>query len=171
VIVEADADLDDAAATLAGNAFSFAGQSCISVRRIYVHRDAYDAFVERFVPRVQELKVGDPADEDTDVGPVIDEDARARILEWIAESGGTLLTGGDATDEGLIRPTVIARPRLDAKVVCEEIFGAVCTLTPYEILEEALALANATRYGLQAGIFTRDAKTRSRPPGRWSSAA
>jgi acyl-CoA reductase-like NAD-dependent aldehyde dehydrogenase len=159
VIVEADADLEDATGRLAGNAFSFAGQSCISVQRIYVQRDAYDGFVERFLPKVAALKVGDPADEETDVGPLIDDDARGRVLEWIAESGGEVLAGGDTTDEGLIRPTVIARPRPDAKVSCEEVFGPVCTITPYDSLDEALALANGTRYGLQAGIFTSNVKT------------
>jgi acyl-CoA reductase-like NAD-dependent aldehyde dehydrogenase len=159
VIVEADADLEDAAGRLAGNAFSFAGQSCISVQRIYVQRDAYDAFVQRFLPKVAALKVGDPADEETDVGPLIDDDARERVLEWIAESGGEVLAGGDTTEEGLIRPTVIARPRPDAKVSCEEVFGPVCTITPYDSLDEALALANGTRYGLQAGIFTANVKT------------
>jgi acyl-CoA reductase-like NAD-dependent aldehyde dehydrogenase len=159
VIVEVDADLDDAAARLAGNAFSFAGQSCISVQRIYVGRAAYDAFLERFLPRVEALKVGDPADEETDVGPVIDADAKERILAWIAASGGELLTGGDTTDEGLIRPTVIASPSPDAKVSCDEVFGPVCTVTPYDSLDEAVELANGTRYGLQAGVFTANVKT------------
>src|SRR5438552_1680745 len=83
IVVAADADLETAAAKLAGNAFSFAGQSCISVQRIYVERAAYDDFVARFVPKVDALKVGDPGDEGTDVGPVIDEEARERILDWI----------------------------------------------------------------------------------------
>jgi acyl-CoA reductase-like NAD-dependent aldehyde dehydrogenase len=159
VIVEGDADLEDAAARLAGNAFSFAGQSCISVQRIYVQRDAYQAFLDRFLPKVEALKVGDPADEETDVGPMIDEDARERVLAWIAESGGELLTGGDTTGDGPIRPTVIAHPRPDSKVVCEEVFGPVCTVSGYDTLEEAVALANGTRYGLQAGIFTANVKT------------
>jgi acyl-CoA reductase-like NAD-dependent aldehyde dehydrogenase len=158
-IVEADADLEDAAARLAGNAFSFAGQSCISVQRIYVARDAYDGFLERFRPRVEALVVGDPADELTDVGPLIDGDAKDRVLEWIAESGGEVLTGGDITDDGLIRPTVIARPDPTAKVSCDEVFGPVCTITPYRSLDEAIELANGTRYGLQAGIFTANVKT------------
>ncbi len=159
VIVEADADLDDAAARLAGNAFSFAGQSCISVQRIYVARGAYDAFVERFLPRVDALKTGDPADEETDVGPMIDGQALERVLAWIAESGGEVLAGGDTTGDGLLRPTVIAHPRPDARVSCEEVFGPVCTITAYDSLDEALALANGTRYGLQAGIFTADVKS------------
>jgi acyl-CoA reductase-like NAD-dependent aldehyde dehydrogenase len=159
VIVAADADLDDAATRLAGNAFSFAGQSCISVQRIYVERAAYEGFLERFLPKVAALKVGDPGDEETDVGPVIDEDARDRILAWVAESGGELLAGGETTEEGLIRPTVIAQPTPDAHVACEEVFGPVCTVTPYDSLEEAIALANGTRYGLQAGIFTANTKS------------
>src|SRR5437870_4858829 len=96
VIVTADADLDAAAASMAANGFSFAGQSCISVQRIYVERPAYDKLVERLVPLVEALEVGDPADEETDVGPVIDEDAKQRILEWIEEArsgGADVLTG------------------------------------------------------------------------------
>ena len=86
MIVTADADVEATAAAMAANAFAFAGQSCISVQRIYVERPAYDRFVEAFVPRVRELKVGDPADEETDVGPVIDADAKERILAWIEEA-------------------------------------------------------------------------------------
>src|ERR687885_738814 len=98
VVVAADADLDAAAEKLAANAFSFAGQSCISVQRIYVERPAYDDFLKRFLPKVEALRVGDPADEETDVGPVIDGDARSRILEWIGDTKGEVLTGGDTTD-------------------------------------------------------------------------
>ena len=105
------------------------------------------------------MTVGDPAAEDTDVGPLIDEEARERVLAWIAESGGDILAGGDTTDDGLIRPTVIAGPRPNAKVSCEEVFGPVCTVSPYDSLDEALELANGTRYGLQAGIFTANVKT------------
>jgi acyl-CoA reductase-like NAD-dependent aldehyde dehydrogenase len=153
VIVAADADLDTAAEKLAANAFSFAGQSCISVQRVYVERAAYEGLLERFLPRVEALNVGDPADEETDVGPVIDDDARGRILEWIGDSGGEILTGGDVED-GLIRPTVIANPPPDAKVSCEEVFGPVCTVTAVDSLDEAVERANGTRYGLQAGVFT-----------------
>jgi acyl-CoA reductase-like NAD-dependent aldehyde dehydrogenase len=153
VIVTADADVDGAAQKLAQNAFSFAGQSCISVQRIYVERAAYDRFVEQFVPLVEELKLGDPADEETDVGPVIDTDARERILDWIGKTSGDVLTGGKLDGE-LIRPTVIANPGRDEEVSCEEVFGPVCTVTAVGSLDEAIELANGTRYGLQAGIFT-----------------
>src|SRR5918992_794190 len=156
VIVAADADVDRAAAQVAAHAFSFAGQSCISVQRVYVERPRYDEFLQRLLPRVEGLKLGDPADEETDVGPVIDEDARDRILAWIDEAraaGAEALAGGDLDGE-LIRPTVLANPPRDAKVSCEEVFGPVCTVTAVTSLDEALELANATRYGLQAGIFT-----------------
>jgi acyl-CoA reductase-like NAD-dependent aldehyde dehydrogenase len=164
VIVEADADVDAAAAAVAANAFSFAGQSCISVQRVYVARAAYDRFVSELVPRVDALAVGDPADDDTDVGPVIDEDARDRILEWIDEArsaGAEILSGGELQD-GLIRPTVIANAPADAKVSCEEVFGPVMTVALYDSLEEAIERANGTRYGLQAGIFTANVKTAMR---------
>jgi acyl-CoA reductase-like NAD-dependent aldehyde dehydrogenase len=161
VIVAEDADLEEAASKVAANAFSFAGQSCISVQRVYVQASAYDDFVGRFLPKVEALRVGDPADEETDVGPVIDEDARERILAWIEEAksqGAQVLAGGEETD-GLIHPTVLADVTSEMKVSCLEVFGPLCTLTPYETIDEALELANGTEYGLQAGIFTSDVQT------------
>jgi acyl-CoA reductase-like NAD-dependent aldehyde dehydrogenase len=161
VIVEGDADVDEAVGKLAANAFAFAGQSCISVQRIYVHHGAYDDFVSRFVAKVEALRVGDPGDEETDVGPVIDDDARERIVSWIEEAragGATVLSGGDLVD-GLIRPTVLADVTPEMKVSCAEVFGPVCTVTPYESLDEALALANGTEFGLQAGVFTSNLRT------------
>src|SRR6185312_6383833 len=130
VIVTAGADVETAAAAMAANAFAFAGQSCISVQRIYVERPAYDRFVELFVPRVRELKVGDPADEETDVGPVIDAGAKERILAWIEEAkanGAEVLAGGEEQD-GLIQPTVIGHASPELKVSCEEVFGPVVTV-------------------------------------------
>jgi acyl-CoA reductase-like NAD-dependent aldehyde dehydrogenase len=152
VIVAADADLEAAATKLAANAFSFAGQSCISVQRIYVDRSRFDDFVAAFVPRVKALKVGDPADEATDVGPVIDEESRRRLLDWIGTARGTVLTGGE--DGGLLKPTVLANVPDDDRISCEEAFGPVVVLNPVDSLDEAIERANGTRYGLQAGIFT-----------------
>jgi acyl-CoA reductase-like NAD-dependent aldehyde dehydrogenase len=120
VLVEADTDLGDAATRLAQHAFSFAGQSCISVQRIYVRRAAYDDFLARFLPKVEALRVGDPASEDTDVGPVIDEGSKERIAAWLVEAkegGATELTGGEA--DGLLRPTVLADVTPDMKVSCQ----------------------------------------------------
>jgi acyl-CoA reductase-like NAD-dependent aldehyde dehydrogenase len=155
VIVAADADLETAATKLAANAFAFAGQTCISVQRIYVDRAVHDAFVAAFVPKVEALVVGDPADDDTDVGPVIDPGARSRILEWIDEAkaaGATVLAGGG--DGELIRPTVLSGVPDDANVSCEEVFGPVVIVNPIDSFEEGIARANGTKYGLQAGIFT-----------------
>jgi acyl-CoA reductase-like NAD-dependent aldehyde dehydrogenase len=160
VIVAANADLDDVATRLAANAFSFAGQSCISVQRIYVERASYETFLERFLPRVEGLVVGDPADDDTDVGPLISADERDRVLAWLDEArsrGATILAGGELDGE-LLRPTVVADAPADARVSCEEVFGPVCTVGAYDSLDEAISLANGTRYGLQAGIFTSDVK-------------
>src|SRR5438093_9826552 len=155
VVVAADADLDLAATKLAANAFSFAGQSCISVQRIYVERPGPHGFLERFLPQVEALVVGDPADEATDVGPVIDADARTRIAEWVeeAETAGAKLLAG-ATDADLLHPIVLAEAPETAHVVCDEVFGPVCVVNAVDSLEDAYARANGTEYGLQAGIFT-----------------
>jgi acyl-CoA reductase-like NAD-dependent aldehyde dehydrogenase len=161
LIVEADADVEAAAAATAQHGFSFAGQSCISIQRVYVQRTVYDDYLERLLPKVQQLILGDPADEETDVGPVIDDGARGRILEWIDEArsaGAEILTGGELEGE-LIRPTVIANAGSDLNVSCEEVFGPVVTVNPYDALDEAIELANGTSYGLQGGIFTSNVQT------------
>jgi acyl-CoA reductase-like NAD-dependent aldehyde dehydrogenase len=161
VIIAGDADLDAAAKAMAANSFSFAGQSCISVQRIYVERPAYDEFLRRFLPAVEGLTIGDPADEETDVGPVIDEDAKERILEWIEEAraGGAVILAGGAEQDGLIRPTVIGHAAPELKVSCDEVFGPVVTVNAVDSVDEAIELANSTRYGLQAGIFTASLET------------
>jgi acyl-CoA reductase-like NAD-dependent aldehyde dehydrogenase len=141
---------------LAANAFSFAGQSCISVQRIFVQEGAWEDFVPRFVDEVGALKVGDPADAATDVGPLISEDERERVRSWIGESKGEVLTGGDLSEDGLLNPTVIANPARDDKVQCDEVFGPVVTLTRTTTLDDAIEQANATKFGLQAAIFTSD---------------
>src|SRR6478672_4458869 len=155
VVVAADADLDLAATKLAANAFSFAGQSCISVQRIYVERAAIDGFLERFLPKVEALVVGDPADEATDVGPVIDADARTRIAEWVEEAqaaGAKLLAG--STDADPLGAIVLAEAPETARVVCDEVFGPVCVVNVVDSLADAYDRANGTDYGLQAGVFT-----------------
>jgi acyl-CoA reductase-like NAD-dependent aldehyde dehydrogenase len=157
VIVEPDADLELASSKVATHAFGYAGQTCVSVQRVYVHREVLDDFVSRLVPKVEGLRVGDPADDATDVGPVIDADNRERISAWIEEAvegGAEVLTGG-SEESGLIRPTVLRGVVPEMKVCSLEIFGPVCSVIPYESLEEAFAQANATEYGLQAAIFTR----------------
>ncbi|HZQ15186.1 MAG TPA: aldehyde dehydrogenase family protein [Gaiellaceae bacterium] len=147
------------AAKLAANGFSFAGQSCISVQRIFVLADAWDAFVPELVGAVEQLVTGDPADEATDVGPLISAGDRDRVLDWIRSSSGEVLTGGELTGDGLLRPTVIAGPSPTDRVQCEEVFGPVVTVTRVGSLDEAIDGANATRYGLQAAIFSADLRT------------
>ena len=167
VIVASDADVEGAASKLAANAFSFAGQSCISVQRIYVEGPAFDVFVEAFLPKVEALKVGDPLDDETDVGPVIDDDARERIAAWIEEarsSGAEVLAGGETGE--LLKPTVIAHVGDAEKVSCEEVFGPVVILNRTESVDEAIDRANGTRFGLQAGVFTASLDTALRAADR-----
>jgi acyl-CoA reductase-like NAD-dependent aldehyde dehydrogenase len=157
VIVEPDADLELATSKVATHAFSYAGQTCVSVQRVYVQRDAIDEFLELLVPKVQRLQIGDPADETTDVGPVIDAPNRDRIRAWIDEAvaaGAQVVTGG-ASESGPLPPTVLKGVTPEMKVCCQEIFGPVCSVIPYDALTEAFEQANATEYGLQAAIFTR----------------
>ena len=157
VIVLADADLDKAATAVATHGYSFAGQSCISVQRVYVEDSAYDAFVEKVRPKVEALVTGDPLDPQTQVGPVIDEGNRDRILEWVKEAvsgGAKLLTGGETDGAGLVRPTLLGDVDLDMKVACDEVFGPVVTLARVRDLDKAVEKANGTGYKLQAGIFT-----------------
>ena len=158
VIVTDDADLDLAARRLAGTAFAFAGQACTSVQRIYVQRGVQDAFLERFLPLVEALRVGDPHDESTDVGPVVDARALKRIMDWIQQaiaSGAQLLAGGEL-ERGLLRPTVLGSVTSDMRVCKDEAFGPLVSVLTYDELGQAIAACNATAFGLQAGIFTRD---------------
>jgi len=156
VIVEPDADLDRAVERCAAGGYGYAGQSCISVQRILVHRDVCDEFVRRFVARVGALTTGDPLDPATDVGPMIDERAAARADEWIAAAvrdGARVETGG-GRHGAVLQPTVLTRTRPEQQVNCEEIFAPVTTVTPYSDFDEAVASVNRTAYGLQAGVFT-----------------
>jgi acyl-CoA reductase-like NAD-dependent aldehyde dehydrogenase len=159
LIVMADADMDKAATAVAANGYAFAGQSCISIQRVYVEDSAYDRFVEALQPKVQALVTGDPLDSSTQVGPVIDDENRDRILEWVNEAvhgGAKLLAGGEADEQGLIRPTLLGDVDLDMQVACREVFGPVVTLARVSDVKEAVEKANGTDYGLQAGIFTQD---------------
>jgi glyceraldehyde-3-phosphate dehydrogenase (NADP+) len=158
LIIEPDADLDRAVERSLIGGFGYAGQSCISVQRILVHRSIYDRFVERFVPRVAALRVGDPLEETTEVGPMIDEAAARRAEAWIVEAvsaGAQLATGGKRTG-GLLQPTVLLDTTAAMKVNCEEVFAPVVTVRPYERFEDAMATVNDSPYGLQAGVFTND---------------
>lgn len=160
-IVASDADLAWAAKRCALGAFGQSGQVCIKVQRIFVHDACYDAFVDAFLRETDALGVGDPALDTTIVGPIIDEKSTDRIMAWIAEAladGATLLRGNRRTGS-VIAPTVLTDVNRTMKVACEEVFGPVVTLTRCRSIEEAIAGANDTRYGLQAGIFSNDIRT------------
>jgi len=160
LIVHADGDWETAADKTKLHAFSHAGQSCISIQRVLVHEAVADRFVERLVANAESLLVGDPLDPETDVGPLISSRDRDRVKEWIDEAvggGAELLTGGDLVDEGrCLTPTLLAGPPREAKVWCEEIFGPVATIDRYSDFSKALEMANDSKFGLQAGVFTRD---------------
>jgi acyl-CoA reductase-like NAD-dependent aldehyde dehydrogenase len=160
LIVHADGDWEAAADKAKLHAFSHAGQSCISIQRVLVHEEVADAFVGRLVANAEALRVGDPLDPETDVGPLISPEDRDRVKGWVDEAvaaGAELLTGGELVDEGrCLAPTVLAGAPRESKVWCEEIFGPVATVDRYRDFEEALRLANDSKFGLQAGVFTRD---------------
>jgi acyl-CoA reductase-like NAD-dependent aldehyde dehydrogenase len=160
VIVHHDADLEYAAERCTTGGFSCAGQSCISVQRIFVHSSVMEGFLADFVPRVQKLKLGDPLEEATEVGPMISEADARRAEEWINEAtaeGAQLLCGG-MRNGPLLEPTVLTGTRPEQRVNCCEVFAPVVTVEPYEDFGEAVRRVNDSPYGLQAGVFTRDAK-------------
>jgi aldehyde dehydrogenase (NAD+) len=157
----ADAELDRAVEASYAGAFWSAGQKCTATRRILVQDEVYDEFRDRLLARVTAGKVGDPADPEVEVGPVVHETAMDEILGAIERArgeGGMVLTGGErADDDGyLIAPTVLEGLGDDAELSCEEVFGPVTSLYRFETLDEAIERANAVRFGLSASIFTRD---------------
>ena len=160
VIVHSDADLAYAAGRCITGGFSYAGQACISVQRILVEQSVCGKFIELLVEGVSKLKVGDPLDETSDLGPLIRESDAIRAYDWVQEAvrgGARLLCGGHRTGS-LLEPTVLTGTKPNMKVNCQEIFAPVVTVEPYPDFASALKQINNSPYGLQAGIFTRDAK-------------
>jgi len=161
VIVMADADLDRAAEAAFAGAFWSAGQKCTATRRIYVQDAAYHPFRAKLLERIERGRVGDPADPETEVGPLVNEDAMRGVLDAIEQGrreGGTVVAGGERADEDayLIAPTVFEHVRDDAMLSCEEVFGPVTSLYRFAALDEAIGRANAVDFGLSAALFTSD---------------
>ncbi len=158
VIVNADADAEHAAGRIAWGATIQSGQSCISVQRVYVHAALWDDFVPDLVARVGALTAGDPLDDETDVGPLIDDAALDRVEEWVGEAvddGARVLVGGGR--QGTVwQPTVLADVREDMRVACQEVFAPVLGLFRFDDVDEAIDAAGASDFGLQAGLFTND---------------
>jgi acyl-CoA reductase-like NAD-dependent aldehyde dehydrogenase len=157
VIVDETADLGYAVRRIALGGFALAGQSCISVQRVFVHASVFDRFASELCARLESLKVGSPFDPATDIGPMIEESEAARIESWVNEAvqqGARLLTGGKRLGPALYAPTVLADVPETAKVCAREVFAPVVGLYRYEDFNDALARVNLSPYGLQAGIFT-----------------
>jgi acyl-CoA reductase-like NAD-dependent aldehyde dehydrogenase len=157
-IVCEDADVPAAARVCARTGYSNSGQSCISVQRVYVQRDRFTEFTEALTAEVAKLRVGDPLDDATDVGSMVDVEAAERVVRWTAEAaaGGARVMLGGTRDGAVMHPTVVADPPATASVVAHEVFGALVAVLPYDTFGEVVETCNASRYGLQAGLFTRD---------------
>ena len=159
VVVDESADVAFAAKRIAAGGFALAGQSCISVQRVFVHERVVGDFTARLVAMVNDLKVGDPLDPATDVGPMIDEGEAGRVDAWVREAiaaGARVLTGGKRLRGAMYAPTVLTNVPLDAKVCAEEVFAPLVGIFPFRDFGEALQLVNRSAFGLQAGIFTSD---------------
>lgn len=162
VIVEPSADVDLATSKIAVGGYAFAGQSCISVQRAYVHRSLHGQFVEALAEKVASLTVGDPMDPATNVSALINPKETERVAGWLDEAvaqGAGILVGGDRADHGVLRPTLVDSVTPEMKISNTEVFGPVVGVTAYDTFDEAVALANDTRYGLQAAVFTSDIST------------
>jgi len=160
VIVHSDADLQYAADRCVAGGFAYAGQTCISVQRILVERSVYGKFTDLLLNGVKKLKIGDPLEESTDLGPLIRESDAARASDWVQEAarGGARLLYGGHRNGPLLEPTVLTGTRPEMKVNCQEIFAPVVTVEAYDHFDDAVRQVNSSPYGLQAGIFTRDVK-------------
>ncbi len=158
VIVDATADLDWAVKRCLIGAFAYAGQVCISVQRMFVHEAIWDEFMTKFVAGVAALKVGDPLDPTTDVGPMVDANQASRTQRWVDEAvalGGTLLAGGTA-DGTFFPPTILTDVPLTAQVCSNEAFAPLVVAFPFRDLDEAISRVNDSMFGLQTGVFTND---------------
>ena len=160
-VIFADADLEEAVATSIRSSFWNQGEICLCGSRIFVERSIHDAFVERFIAATKKLKLGDPLDETTDVGALISAAHIGKVVGYIAlakSEGGTIVAGGRRVDRPgfFVEPTVITGLECDCRVLQEEIFGPVVTVTPFDGEDQAVAFANSTKYGLSASVWTRD---------------
>jgi len=160
VLICADANLEYAADRCVIGGYGYAGQSCISVQRILVEESAYDKFLSALVARSQKLKVGNVLDESTDVGPLINEAAAQRVMDWIEQAvrGGAKVVCGGHRNGAMVTPTVLTNTKPDMRVNCMEIFGPVITVEKFSDYNESLNALNRSEFGLQAGVFTRDFK-------------
>jgi acyl-CoA reductase-like NAD-dependent aldehyde dehydrogenase len=157
-IIDESADLDLAIPRCVWGSFAYAGQVCISIQRIYIHRNLFDEFTNRFLESTQKLKLGDPLNPETDVGPMITEDDAKRTENWVNESvqGGAKILIGGKREKNFYYPTVLSNVKPDMKVMAIEIFAPVVSFVPFEDFSDAVRMVDDSIYGLQAGVFTSD---------------
>ncbi len=160
VIVHHDCDLDFAVSRIVAGAFGYAGQSCISVQRAFVHRSIHDAFVQKLLAKASALNVGDPLDEATDVGPMIDAASAQNVEQWVGEAvqAGAIVLAGGTRHGNLMQPTVMSNVKSEMRVCAQEVFAPLMTVVPYDRFEDAVEAVDDGDFGLQCGIFTRDLK-------------
>ncbi|WP_404452172.1 aldehyde dehydrogenase family protein [Virgibacillus necropolis] len=153
-----DANIDYAAEALVKGAFAFSGQVCISAQRVYVQKDIYDTFLEKYIKNTEALKIGDPSDDSTDIGPMIDEEAAKRSKEWIddaAGKGAKIASGGERNGT-VLSPTIMTNVDENMKVIADEVFAPIVSVIPFDTEDEVVGYSNDSVYGLQAGVFTKD---------------
>jgi acyl-CoA reductase-like NAD-dependent aldehyde dehydrogenase len=159
IVVHHDADLEAAAQAACRGGYAHAGQVCISVQRVYVQEKVYDQFLKLFTEKVKALKVGNPLDEATDVGPLIDEGSVKQTIEWVdiaVKDGAKVVSGGKNLNNNCVEPVILVDTKPDMKVVCQEVFGPIVSVMKYDTIDNAIKAMNDGRFGLQAGVFTQD---------------
>lgn len=159
IVVHNDADLEAAAQAACRGGYAHAGQVCISVQRVYVQEKVYDQFLKLFTEKVKALKVGNPLDEQTDVGPLIDEGSVKQTVDWVqtaVKDGAKLVSGGKELNNNCLEPVILTDTKPTMKVVCQEVFGPVVSVMKYDTIDNAIKAMNSGRFGLQAGVFTQD---------------
>ncbi|MGP4107882.1 aldehyde dehydrogenase family protein [Virgibacillus sp. L01] len=153
-----DTDVEQAVKLLVKGAFAFSGQVCISAQRIYVQKNIYDQFLKQYIKQTNDLKIGNPEDEDTDIGPMISEEEAERAKQWIddaVENGATIAAGGEQNGT-ILAPTIMTDVDKNMKIIAEEVFAPIVSVIPFETEDQVIGFSNDSIYGLQAGVFTKD---------------
>ncbi|QDP39467.1 aldehyde dehydrogenase family protein [Radiobacillus deserti] len=153
-----DANMEDAATELVKGAFAFSGQVCISAQRIYVHKDIYDVFLDTYIQKTKALQIGDPVQEETDIGPMINEEEAKRAKQWIddaVDKGANIAVGGERNGS-ILSPTIMTNVDENMKIIAQEVFAPIVSIIPFQTEEEVIQYSNDSIYGLQAGVFTKD---------------
>jgi glyceraldehyde-3-phosphate dehydrogenase (NADP+) len=160
VIVDRDSDIEWAVERITFGSFSYAGQICISVQRVWIHEEIWDVFIDKFLERTKKLKVGNPMEEDTDIGPLIDDESAKRLKSWLEEAreGGAIFLTGGKIEGRIMEPTIITNTKPEMKIFCAEAFAPLVIVEKFKDFDSALDGVNNSIYGLQAGVFTKDIK-------------